>query len=527
MTVRRVLMIGLDGFDPVVADKFIAEGKLPAFKQLREDSAWFSLDHGASRRTGLAWEHVASGLNPDAAGKWSAVDFDPKTYRAVQRNTLQSPFTAAMADKKVVVFDPPYFNLAKDPKVAGVVGWGAHDPGVAEQSRPQDLLGEIREKFGRYSAPEWIYANVWNSVAASNAMANEVVRATAQRASLIEWFLRERCPEWDLGFVVFSEFHSALEAMWHGLDPTHPLHGLASAGAARRCVEGVYDVVDGFLARARTMFPDTHLVAFNLHGMGANDADIPSMVLLPELMFRYAFGQPLMRTRAWRITKDGIPLLDENETWDRSIEDLYTNRISQWAGRLTRKLKRTVFPGGALADGENSLAWMPAMKYQPYWADMQAFALPSYYDAQIRVNLKGREGQGRVALSEYDAVCADIEALLLAVKNPLTGEPAVASVERTRKPPLTLRESEADFVVTWRPVTLGLTHPTLGDVGPLPYRRTGGHTGGHGAAYITGAGRPGFGGVRSAFDVVPTIFQLMGVEPPAGLSGQSLLPVEA
>jgi hypothetical protein len=43
-------------------------------------------------------------------------------------------------------------------------------------------------------------------------------------------------------------------------------------------------------------------------------------------------------------------------------------------------------------------------------------------------------------------------------------------------------------------------------------------------AYVVAPGlEPGDRGVRSAFDVVPTIVRLLGDQPPAHISGKSLL----
>jgi predicted AlkP superfamily phosphohydrolase/phosphomutase len=55
---------------------------------------------------------------------------------------------------------------------------------------------------------------------------------------------------------------------------------------------------------------------------------------------------------------------------------------------------------------------------------MRAFAVPSYYDGQIRLNLRGRERDGLVEPSRYEATCREIEALLRECRNPLTGERA-------------------------------------------------------------------------------------------------------
>ena len=78
-------------------------------------------------------------------------------------------------------------------------------------------------------------------------------------------------------------------------------------------------------------------------------------------------------------------------------------------------------------------------------------------------------------------------------------------------------------IVVWRDVAGALEHPRLGLIGPVPLRRTGGHTR-HGVACLAGAGlEPGDRGVHSSSDVTPTIVELLGAEPVTRLSGKSLL----
>src|SRR5262247_3821681 len=77
---QRVVAIGLDGLEVSFADRLIAAGAMPALAQLQQRSARFLLYHGPAQRTGLAWEHVASGLAPQSARRWAAVEFDPDTY---------------------------------------------------------------------------------------------------------------------------------------------------------------------------------------------------------------------------------------------------------------------------------------------------------------------------------------------------------------------------------------------------------------------------------------------------------------
>ena len=127
-------------------------------------------------------------------------------------------------------------------------------------------------------------------------------------------------------------------------------------------------------------------------------------------------------------------------------------------------------------------------------------------------------------LSRYEETLRTIENVLRECRNPRTGEPAVARIDRTStRNPLALTSSESDLYVIWNDVAAALEHRLLGLIGPVPLRRTGGHTG-QGVAYLVVPGLDsGERGVRSSFDVVPTIVQLLGIEPATRPTGNSLL----
>jgi predicted AlkP superfamily phosphohydrolase/phosphomutase len=156
---------------------------------------------------------------------------------------------------------------------------------------------------------------------------------------------------------------------------------------------------------------------------------------------------------------------------------------------------------------------------------MPAFALPSFYDGRVRINLRGRERCGIVDSAHYGAFRDDLVRTLRECRDILTGETIVEEVEYPAAAnPTKIGNTEADFVILWRGAPMGLIHPKHGQVGPIPYRRTGGHTGGPGFALVHGQGfSPGDYGMRSAYDVVPTFFELLGKPPPERLSGRSLM----
>ena len=185
MTRRRVLAIGLDGFDVDLAEGYMAEGQMPALAALRNRAARFLLDEGPGPRRGLEWENVISRLSPEAEGHWGSVEFDPACYTASKDGPHLEPWWTK-TDLRVVVFDPPALDLCRAQNTDGIVAWGAHNPRTGRTARPAALLDEFVQRFGDYPAVEWIYGLPWPSAARCRLMGEGLSRALRGA--------RPRCP---------------------------------------------------------------------------------------------------------------------------------------------------------------------------------------------------------------------------------------------------------------------------------------------------------------------------------------------
>jgi predicted AlkP superfamily phosphohydrolase/phosphomutase len=462
------------------------------------------------------------------------VSFDPHTYQCRQKGTSLIPFATQLSEE-TVIFDVPYFDLVQAPNVKGMVSWGSHDPGTKSVANPESLLKELEDKFGRYPAKKWIYGFTWPNADKTQEMGRALQEAVNLRAEMARWLLAERLPEWSLGMVVVSELHSAIEALWHGVDTNHPLHGLPSSFNARIGVETTYQAVDQLVSSLMTQFSDRSVLVFSMHGMGPNESDIASMALLPELLFRRQFGHPLLRCPPVSEAQySQLIMLDEQEVWKNFVSGLFpdTQITSPHPPPLFKQflpgLKRLLFGNQAKTPTKNqtsNLNWMPAMKYSEHWSNMNAFALPSFYDGQIRVNLEGRESMGHIRLDQHEDFCLQLEGELLELEDPRTGQRAIKEIIRNRRTnPSEFGCSEADMTIVWNGSPLAFRHSKYGIIGPLPFRRTGGHTGDHGIAIFHGHDiSPGFYGNRSAFDVVPTIIEYVEGKTIPGISGTSML----
>jgi predicted AlkP superfamily phosphohydrolase/phosphomutase len=217
----------------------------------------------------------------------------------------------------------------------------------------------------------------------------------------------------------------------------------------------------------------------------------------------------------------GVPIMDADSGWEPAVLKRFSDFKSP-----ARKLQRGLLSVARrlrLAKGsEFNLDWMPATHYRRFWRHMPAFALPAYYEGYVRLNLAGREKHGVIPAESYDDARTKIEKLVGECTDPVTGKRITAEFIRPKKDKFDILASEADLLINWDGAPLAMEHPTLGRIGPIPYRRVGGHTGKSGVAFFSD--RTGLEAVPSAssFDVVPTVIGMLGLEPVAGLSGRSL-----
>jgi predicted AlkP superfamily phosphohydrolase/phosphomutase len=382
------------------------------------------------------------------------------------------------------------------------------------------------------------HASFWNPIAVQwlrHALKTGIERRTAMCRDLMS---REA---WDLFLTAFGETHTAGHYFWHTGDGEHPLHSAADSGTSapdRTPILSTFQQVDNAIgAIAREVPADSHLVVFSVHGMEANCMDLPSMVFLPELMYRLSFpGKTGLANGRMGSPLPGAVTMPRSLSWQRDIwsrkqdgpaffnamRRVLPIELSHGIEKLFGMTNGLDYPSAA---GE--LWYQPAMWYRSFWPSMRAFALPSFSEGYVRINVRGRERGGIVSPDDYDAVCEEIRREILGLRHARTGEPVATDVIRARLDPFEGGNTapDADIVVVWNsnPVDV-VESATVGRIGPVPYGRTGSHVS-RGFVVVRGPGIDAgtqleAGDVK---DVAPTLLSLAGVPLPGHLQGKSLL----
>jgi len=81
--VKRVIILGLDGLDPLLTEKYMLEDKLPNFKKLSEDGCFHHFGTSAPSVSPVAWSCFQTGVNPSKHNIFDFLDRDKSTYTPI------------------------------------------------------------------------------------------------------------------------------------------------------------------------------------------------------------------------------------------------------------------------------------------------------------------------------------------------------------------------------------------------------------------------------------------------------------
>jgi predicted AlkP superfamily phosphohydrolase/phosphomutase len=543
-----VIAIGLDAADPVLIETWMSQGHLKNLRRLRDRGAYARLKTYEYYRAETPWTTFLTGCSPQQTGYWAPLKIKEGTYDLdnIEAHDFaeHQPFYALGEDYRVAVFDMPQAPLSE--KVNGIqaLAWGAHSPQTPSHSLPESLLQELIDKHGEHPVLRKDHASIFD-LKALKRLQDHLETGIARRAAICQDLLQRE--PWDFFLTIFGEPHTVGHFFWHLSDPEHPLYPTFGKRYPGDPMLDVFEAIDKAIGDILDKAPENaRVVVFAAHGMGTNVMDLPSMVFLPEFLYRLNFpgkfgiargqtgkppGAPIQGIRAkqgwlgttWSMKYESNPL---KRFLRQKLPTKLFNLVAPLLG--TPEQPDLISPFEMIAQSDpfffQSAAW-----YKPFWPQMKAFALPSFSEGYIRINLEGREPEGIVKPSEYDAVCDELIEKLHHLKDARTGEPMVKDVIRTRDS-ATERDPklpDADLVVIWQEKYASdiAESPDIGRIGPVPFNRTGSHRSdgfliANGGDIVPGSSLP----AGHSLDLAPTILTLMGAPIPDYYEGKPLLP---
>ncbi|MBI2435402.1 MAG: alkaline phosphatase family protein [Candidatus Hydrogenedentes bacterium] len=368
----RLLLIGLDGAEPALLERWMAEGRLPHLARLRERGAFLRLRSTNPPVTFPAWTTCVTGVNPGRHGIFDFTEVTPGAYRLrfVNATRRQAPALwniLSAAGKRVAVLGVP--GTWPPEPVNGVMVSGFDSPvatGVdASCVYPPELLPEVRE---------WRFADVQESHIGPgwHERALEALLKKLEDKERIATRLLAREP-WDFFMVVFGESDTVSHHFWLFHDPQSPRHRPGPQDALAR----VYSRLDAAVGRlVETAGEDVITMIVSDHGFGGAGTGVVHLnnwlALHDYLAFRTG-GDSLLKRAALRY----VPV--------------------KLRGVLFRRLR-------GLAEGAESKSRFGGID----WARTTAWSEELNYFPSVRVNLAGREPHGQVRAPDYRAFVHDV-----------------------------------------------------------------------------------------------------------------------
>jgi len=273
--------------------------------------------------------------------------------------------------------------------------------------------------------------------------------------------------------------------------------------ALRDALRQVYIAADEGLGQLiNAMGPDANVMAFSLHGVGANQS---RHEILGDMLSR------ILADKA-PVSKSGP--LDQ-------LRALLPAGLRSWVKRrlpIALQDRLTLFWRTRAID----------------WTRTSAFANFSDLHGYIRINRLGRERAGIVAPEEYEALRDRTIAGLSTFVDADTGKPIVEEARRIEEvyPSGAMLEHLPDIVVRWMPTAAAahrsVTSPQFGDLdwptlGRHPQGRSGNHRD-QGFLIAAGPDIAADDAPKGAhiLDLAPTALALLGLEAPEHMQGISL-----
>jgi predicted AlkP superfamily phosphohydrolase/phosphomutase len=550
---RPVIAIGLDAADPVLLESWMSQGYLKNLSRLREQGTYCRLENLEYYKAETPWTTFLTGCLPQKTGYWAPIKYDERTYTAhlveAYDFTEYQPFYALGDDYRVAVFDMPQAPLSDQVNGLQVLAWGAHSPQTPSHSKPDKVLPDLIRKYGEHPALHKDHGDWWDESYLKR-LKKALETGIERRVSICRDLLKQ--DNWDLFLTVFGETHSAGHDYWFLSQPDHPLyHHHRVSGFSNDPMLQVFESVDRAIGEIIDAAPQSaNVIVFAAHGSGSNTTDVPSMLFLAEFLYRFSFpghhklpmgdrhspplpvvNQPATKNwqhEIWRQWHDPNPIKRFCRRW---LPEKLNHKLDRGFLKLYKLFGKAYPALSGFARPRGAVTWQPTAWYQTYWPQMKAFAIPSFSEGYIRINLQGRDPSGVVAPDDYDALCEEITRHLYELVNPRTGEPVVKKVIRTRDSASDRnpRLPDADLAVIWNDIPADvIDSPTFGRMGPVPYRRTGSHRA-RGFFVTTGPDiEPGTTlPTAHSVDLAPTILSMMGAPIPEHLDGKPIMKQNA
>jgi predicted AlkP superfamily phosphohydrolase/phosphomutase len=479
-----LFVLALDGATFDLLKPWMEAGWLPALAGLAQAGTHGDLASTVPPVTACAWASFMTGKNP---GRHGVFDFFRPTGPAngdvemISSTHIAAPLLwkyLSVAGLRVGVLNVPV-TYPPQP-VNGYVIPGLLSPDGADTTYPPHFWHSYAAELGPYRlAPDLLYRPGDEDLYLA-----ELHAVTQTQFRYARRFLQDHPVDFFMLHILATDIIQ--HKFWRYMDPQHPWYEPESGAKYGNVIRDLFVAVDGALGEMLSLLPaGTTTIVMSDHGFGAQHFTVNLN------LFLIAAG--LMRL------KRGAGVRIRSLAWESQVG----TRIGQ---RLWRREKLLDF-----SDVD--------------WSRTRAYSLG--HVGQIYVNLRGRESEGSVPPSAYDAVRDEVSDALMTLRHPRADRPLVDRIipgEEASYGPFQANGPDLHLVLDGYRAP---AYPLFAGDGRLVTEQRLGDSGSHrrnGVFIASGPSIRQSGMVDDArlVDLAPTIMHLMGVPVPDDLDGRVL-----
>lgn len=403
------LIIGLDGADLDVIQT-IGEAKLPTLHRLMAKGAFARLRCVNPPATLPNWTSFLTGADPGVHGVFDFTMRDGYRVRFTGGSARAVPTAFAHLDRLglqcACMSFPGTWPVEQLKHGVYISGWDAPVAFEADASYvwPRQLHSSIVQRFGplRFDTADEFQADQagWHQRLPAILLAR-----IKQKTDLASWLLDQK--PWDVFAVYFGESDTAAHHLWSLHDPHSPRRPQHSEIGECQGLSQVYQALDQAVS---------------------------------ELEHRAGAGQQLE-----------ITIVSDHGSGGSSDKVFYLNRWLAEGGWLTFKPRARAGAAATWAKQAALHFLTPKIRQQlfesarrrlPSWLESQArfgnidmqntrvFSDELNYFPALHFNLTDREPEGQLRAQEIPRLQHELEAALLAIRDPWTGHPVIKAVHR-------------------------------------------------------------------------------------------------
>lgn len=366
----KVVMIGIDACDIDFIESSLEH--LPRFQQLFADHPPVRTESTAGTLTSTVWPTFATGRMPGEHGVYYPMQWDAaamKLRRVTPDWLSYEPFWYELArqGRKVTVLDMPFSLPSKLENGVEILNWGSQECIGPYQTNDPNLSNAFLRRFGKH--PMGNDVPVEESPARLEVQRNNLVAGAKLKGEASRWLMEQT--EWDLFVTVFAECHRGGHLFW-------PEAGGKPTGAPTGALLEVYQAVDAAIGHVLdgVDLEQTAVVVFSVHGMRANYTQ--EHFILPAMERINA---------AYDGGGGGGEAKDDEPPKEGGFNPIRMLRAAV-PGRLQALLAQ------ALPDSVRDWVVQRSLCGGLDWSKTRGFAIIASCEGYLRLNLKGREGEG-------------------------------------------------------------------------------------------------------------------------------------